>query len=163
MNANALSRPMKNSVHIASALLAATLALVAQAAAQVGSHGQVMILDLSKEATDSITFHSRPVTLSGFWKPRQSDIKVCEQMAGNYLRPSTKRLSRGFKAYHRQYVGIEREGRRVLYLNAFYSNHSVRGAIVESLVNAYDGGDSFWGLVCDPRSHSVSEFEKNTG
>ena len=153
---------MKNSVRIASALLAATLAFEARGAAQVDSHGQVMILDLSEKVRDSITFHSRPVTLSDFWKPRQSDVKVCEQAAGSYLRPSTKRLSRGFKAYHRQYVGIEREGRRVLYLNAFYSNHSVRGALVESLVNAYDGGDSFWGLVCDPRSHSISEFEKNT-
>jgi hypothetical protein len=31
------------------------------------------------------------------------------------------------------------------------------------LVDAYDGGDNFWGLVCDPTSGHISEFEKNHG
>jgi hypothetical protein len=128
------------------------------------SLGEAIVLNLVEAPGDVIVFHSRSaVRLSGVWKPRPSDVAACEQFAQDYFNPSTKLLPHQFKAYHRQYIGIKRGKRRLLYLNAFYSHHAPGPHFKEQLVNAYDGGDNFWGLVCDPRSGNISEFEKNHG
>jgi hypothetical protein len=123
-----------------------------------------MILNLGKNTSGYIKFHGRSsVKLSGFWKPVDSDVAACEQQLRSYFGPLTKLLPRGFNEYHRQYLGIKRGQRRLLYLNAFYS-HNVPGlALRERLVDSYDGGDNFWGLVCDPKAREISEFEKNHG
>jgi hypothetical protein len=128
------------------------------------SLGVAMVLNLVEAPSDIITFHSRSaVRLSGIWKPRPSDVAACERSAQDYFNPSTKLLPHKFKAYHRQYIGIKRGKRRLLYLNAFYSHHAPGPIFKVELANAYDGGDNFWGLVCDPRSGLISEFEKNHG
>ncbi len=126
--------------------------------------GEVMVLNLEQAPKDVIRFHSRSaVSLSGIWKPQPSDVAACERFAQDYFNPSTKLLPHQFKAYHRQYIGIKRGKTRLLYLNAFYSNHAPGPLLKAKLVNAYDGGDNFWGLVCDPRSGTISEFAKNHG
>jgi len=115
------------------------------------------------EKQEPITFCSRPVRLHGFWKPRPADVAKCDRLVEHYLGPSTKRLPRGFIEYHRQYLGIERDGRRVLYVNAFFAHDAAGPAMRKELVNACDGGDIFWGLVCDSASATISEFEMNRG
>jgi hypothetical protein len=171
--ARRLARPMKKSVPlIAGLILAAGLAFAAQAedrpaqtAVVAGANlGQVMILNLGKKADDFLKFHGRSsVKLSGLWKPADSDVAACEQLVQSYFGHSTRLLPRQFSEYHRQYLGIQRGRRRLLYLNAFYSNKAPGPALRERLVDAYDGGDNFWGLVCDPNAKKISEFEKNHG
>jgi hypothetical protein len=126
--------------------------------------GEIIVLNLDQAPKDVIRFHSRSaVSLSGIWKPLPSDVAACERFALDYFNPSTKLLPHQFKAYHRQYIGIKRSKTRLLYLNAFYSHHAPAPLLKARLVDAHDGGDNFWGLVCDPRSGAISEFVKNHG
>jgi len=130
--------------------------------AQARPIGQVTVLDLKGRARGPIKFCSRSsVKVSGYWTPTPGDIRACDAAAGEYLAPATKRLPGPFAEYHRQYFGFASEGRRLLYLNAYYSNNVEGAKRRKDLVNICDGGDMAWGLVCDPSTRGISEFEKN--
>lgn len=63
-------------------------------------------------------------------------------------------------SYFRQYVGIEVDGRRLVYINAFRSAEG-HGDWRETPALACDGGDDYWGAVYDPATKEFSQLAFN--
>lgn len=112
-----------------------------------------------------------------FWSPTPAQIEELEKRLPVYLRKQrrSEQADQLSSRYLRQYVGITREGRKLIYLNAFPKevvdmycrvgaksdsgdcrNHwRVQGIFV------CDGGDDFWGVEYDPASKEFSGLAFN--
>ena len=105
-----------------------------------------------------------PEGLTGYWAPgkadlvdveRQIDALVARELAAQYgdADDEQDRLR-----YRRQYVGFERAGQRVIYVNAVAAgSHSWR----RHTVNICDGSVISFGAVYDPTRHRFDWFMFN--
>ncbi len=63
--------------------------------------------------------------------------------------------------FDRQYVGIEMDGRQLIYLNAFHLPDDADIDPARDAIRVCDGGAQFWGAVFDPASGSFSDVQFN--
>jgi hypothetical protein len=65
--------------------------------------------------------------------------------------------------YVRQYIGLQRNGSRIVYINALHVKR--KSSIVEKVNDEFlrlcDGGSEAWGIEYDPQRKAFSEFETN--
>ena len=101
-----------------------------------------------------------PEGLAGYWSPKDADIAEVEQKIDAFV---TKELrDRGEEGppptYRRQYVGFERAGRQVIYVNGHGDwSDSWR----TKAVNICDGGVIAFGAVYDLGVHRFDWFQFN--
>lgn len=91
------------------------------------------------------------------WQPTQADIGALERALPTVVPggdPAT---------WQRQYVGLVRDGVRLVYVNAWPRNLARPDDPSREAVRACDGGAQFWGAVWDPRAAAFSEFAANGG
>jgi hypothetical protein len=76
---------------------------------------------------------------------------------------NTARQIKNIGQYHRQYVGIVIDGRRLIYINAFSSvlSDALDAFWRNKIINVCDGGEAFWGAVYDPLTHTFSHLAIN--
>ncbi len=113
---------------------------------------------------------------SGYWTPTLREISEMEARLPDYLRahPHERRPDqwRQLKAYLRQYLGIERAGRRLIYVNvlggALFSPErrvSHRPAIERTWRSAAavicDGGPDFFGAEYDVDTRRFTRIDFN--
>jgi hypothetical protein len=99
-----------------------------------------------------------PGRVTGYWAPSRQQIEQLESRLPT-LAPQVPNVT----DFDRQYVGIEVEGRRLIYLNAFrLPDHSEMNPAREA-IRVCDGGSMFWGAVFDPASGEFSELAFNGG
>jgi len=94
--------------------------------------------------------------VTGYWAPSRQQVDQLEARLTQLQSQVQAPLD-----FDRQYVGIEADGRRLIYINAF---HLADGSTLDparEAVGACDGGRHFWGALYDPERGSFSEFHFN--
>lgn len=110
----------------------------------------VQILDTCER--DSPAHH--PQQLSGYWAPSRQQIEQLEAHL-EQLKPT---ISAPADA-DRQYVGIEADGQRLIYVNAFRLPDGSALDPGHDAVRDCDGGGSLWGAVYNPQIGEFSQIE----
>ena len=110
-----------------------------------------------------------PANVSQFWNPSAAQIERLERLLPTYVRGGAdpRRHVPGNVEYHRQYLGIVVDGRRLIYGN-FYpagafqpTRPSDRFDEKSTPVVVCDGGPVFWGVVFDPESNAFLDLQVN--
>lgn len=99
-----------------------------------------------------------PGRVTGYWAPSRQQIEQLESRL-----PALEAQVPNVTDFDRQYVGIEVEGRKLIYLNAFHlPDHGDMDPAREA-IRVCDGGNQFWGALFDPTSGEFSELAFNGG
>lgn len=92
--------------------------------------------------------------VTGYWAPSRQQVEQLEAQLGQLEgRVSSPQDS------DRQYVGIEADGRELIYVNAFTLADGSDIDPAREAIRVCDGGATFWGAVFDPRSATFSELQ----
>lgn len=105
--------------------------------------------------TDARAYEDEPGSSPRYWRPRAADAEALEAALPAYLEAHQGHLqsvSRPLGEYYRHYVGIEQEGRRVLYMFAFCDAHD---GDWERPLHVSDGGDCYFHVWFDPETQTV--------
>lgn len=97
-----------------------------------------------------------PGEITGYWAPSRQQIEQLEARL-DQLQPTIERPG----DFDRQYVGIEVQGRRLIYINAFNLPDDSELDPARTAIQVCDGGAQFWGAVFDPESGQFSGIQHN--
>jgi hypothetical protein len=106
---------------------------------------------------------SSPSNVSQFWSPSLEQIQRLEHDLPMYVRPGDGRkpVIADTVQYHRQYVGIVVNGKRLIYGNFYPTSVSDYFDEKSTPVVVCDGGASFWGIVFEPESSVFLDLQIN--
>ena len=106
---------------------------------------------------------SSPSNVSQFWSPSLEQIQRLERALPGYVRfnEGRKPVIAHTVEYHRQYVGIVVNGKRLIYGNFYPTTVSDYFDEKSTPVVVCDGGASFWGIVFEPESSVFIELQIN--
>jgi hypothetical protein len=106
---------------------------------------------------------SSPSNVSQFWSPSLEQIQRLESALSTYIRlgDGPKPVIANSVQYHRQYVGIIVNGRRLIYGNFYPTSVSDYFDEKSTPVVVCDGGASFWGIVFEPESSKFLDLQVN--
>ena len=160
-------------------MMLATL-LLASTAAVAGSDGALNPRDstiLAPEAGKDLLHQCSRAVPTGArvaWRPKEEQIAILETMlpAALHVVTSTFRMPyRSTTEFRRQYVGIARANRKLIYMNAFprdVGNPAPDGPPSgrafdwrRQPVVVCDGGPAFFGVEYDPATKRFNHFEFN--
>lgn len=96
--------------------------------------------------------------VSGYWAPSRQQVEQLEAAL-----PQLKDQVSAPADFDRQYVGIEIDGRQLIYINAFRLPDGSQINPAREAIRACDGGSMFWGALFDPTTGTFSEFHANGG
>jgi hypothetical protein len=99
---------------------------------------------------------------NGSWMPSRSDILEIEKRLPDFIAHHTP-LHRSINDDYKQYVGIIRGGRRLVFLSAFSipaDAPRVRGWQSKPIIWG-GGGDTVWRIQYDPQQKTFEGFEMN--
>jgi hypothetical protein len=115
-----------------------------------------------------------------YWAPTREDLDALERGLQPVLQEAIRRASPGDGAplkaedYYRQYVGIIRNGKRLIHVSGFHRDYArsvagihSQGASGDTLrwrtvpISACDGGTMFFSVEYDPRKHSFTRVRFN--
>jgi hypothetical protein len=108
-----------------------------------------------------------PVSVSGYWLPSATDTRRLDSDLGKLSHVSSKLCCMsGFrvvrpKSYFRQYIGVEVDGQRLIYINAFDPGIAQQLDWLHEPVVGCDGGTAFWGALYNPQTRSFSAVAFN--
>jgi hypothetical protein len=116
--------------------------------------GQSLLRQCSRDA---------PANVSQFWDPSGEQIQKLELLLPKYVGNDAGQKLRipGNVEYHRQYIGIVVNGKRLIYGNFYpadfpdYLDEKSRPVVV------CDGGPAFWGIVFDPEANLFLDLKVN--
>jgi hypothetical protein len=101
--------------------------------------------------------------LTGLHQASEADVAAAEGSLpaafGASDRPEAKDVLERLDEYTRQYVGFERDGRRLVYVNAFCTDTGRDPS--REIVAVLDGGDCFWQAQVDPATGAVVSLSIN--
>lgn len=106
-----------------------------------------------------------PAGLSGYWPLTLDDVRRLERDLPAFLETKVPKNRRPIAAsipIYRQYVGMYRAGRRVVYVNGFASfSEPDRLEWREHVYVVCDGGPTHFGAVFDLETGKFTDFEGN--
>jgi len=111
---------------------------------------------VTKERAAEMGIASWLVESDGFWMPSGDDIIKLEEKIGEYLSQNSGQFYRQppvwerLDEYQRQYIGLERGDRQIIYGNYFCDSGRVDW--LQELVIVEDGGDCFFQVEYDVES-----------
>ncbi len=97
-----------------------------------------------------------PGRVTGYWAPSRQQVEQLEARL-----PSLETQVPKAADFDRQYVGIEMDGRQLIYLNAFHLPDDADIDPARDAIRVCDGGAQFWGALFDPASGSFSDVQFN--
>ena len=97
------------------------------------------------------------------WTPGRTDVLKLEKGIESFLKKAAPKGSQDLwtkiPTYKRQYIGIVRKGRKVIFINFFCDAFNSDWKTVPVVVD--DGGDCFFNVLYDPGSATFSELRIN--
>jgi len=97
------------------------------------------------------------------WTPDRADVLKLEKRIESFVKKAAAKRSPNLwtklATYKRQYIGIMRNGRKVIFANFFCEAFSINWKAVPVAVE--DGGDCFFNVLYDPASAAFSDFRIN--
>lgn len=97
-----------------------------------------------------------PGRVTGYWAPSRQQVEQLEAQL-----PSLEAQVPKAADFDRQYVGIEMDGRQLIYLNAFHLPDDADIDPARDAIRVCDGGAQFWGAVFDPASGRFLDVQFN--
>jgi len=94
--------------------------------------------------------------VTGYWAPSRQQVEQLEAALDQLEGPLPSA-----RDFDRQYVGIEAEGRELIYVNAFRLPDGIETDPAREAIRVCDGGAMFWGAVFDPQAGTFSELQFN--
>jgi hypothetical protein len=104
---------------------------------------------------------SSPTNVSDYWSPSPSQVIAIEKLLPELIRKSGHKLN--LSGSYRQYLGVTRQGKKVIYLNSF-PRAVAESAHLDWRTKALvicDGGAAFWGVEFDPDDNTFHNLEFN--
>ena len=104
-----------------------------------------------------------PANVSQFWDPSGEQIGRLEFLLPKYVGNDAGQKLRipDNVEYHRQYVGIVVNGKRLIYGNFYPANFPDYLDEKSKPVVVCDGGPAFWGIVFDPEANVFLDLKVN--
>lgn len=97
------------------------------------------------------------------WTPDRSDVLKLEKEIKSFLKNAAPQKSQDLwtkiPTYKRQYIGITRKRRKVIFINFFCENYRTNWRLTPIVVN--DGGDCFFNVLYDPAAAAFSDLQIN--
>jgi hypothetical protein len=97
------------------------------------------------------------------WTPRKNDILKLEKRIGGYLKTAASkaspRLWSRLPSYKRQYVGVVRGGRKMIFASFFCQTGSADWKTTPIMV--LDGGDCYFNILYDTTTAEFSNLQIN--
>jgi hypothetical protein len=142
----------------------------------VPREGVAILADSQATAAMAPCSRTAPEPTSGTWRVKAKDVRGLDGLlAGEVARQlehfplssalSDTSLAAQARTYYVQVVGVERDGRRLLYVNGFASD--VVRALDDSTAWHYQpvvacaGGQEYFGVEYDPRARTLAQFAFN--
>ncbi|KAF1016159.1 MAG: hypothetical protein GAK31_01644 [Stenotrophomonas maltophilia] len=97
-----------------------------------------------------------PGRVSGYWAPSRQQVDQMEARLSSLEAQVPKVLD-----FDRQYVGIEANGRQLIYINAFHLPDASTINPAREAIDVCDGGRQFWGALYDPQDGRFSDVQFN--
>ncbi|MCS4234312.1 hypothetical protein ACTUVK_003251 [Stenotrophomonas rhizophila] len=94
--------------------------------------------------------------VTGYWAPSRKEVEQLEAALPTLEAQVPKAVD-----FDRQYVGIEMNGRKLIYLNAFHLPDDADIDPAREAIRVCDGGRQFWGAVFDPASAQFTDVRFN--
>lgn len=98
------------------------------------------------------------------WLPSAAEIAAAERGLAAFLAGEAPELARKLPSYYRQYVGIVRAGRRLIYINVMHQESLTEDPEIDptkELIFVSDGGDWYFQLEYDVATGGYLEFGIN--
>ena len=120
---------------------------------------------VTKEQAEEMRIASWLVESDHFWTPSGDDILKLEEKLAGYLSQNSSQFYRQppvwerLDAYQRQYIGLERGGRQIIYGNYFCENGGINWR--QELVFVIDGGECYFQVEYDMESRLFTELRVN--
>ena len=120
--------------------------------------GQTLVHPHSRDAIDSV---------EGFWIVTDKDVRRLEDNFKKVttLKTNYSKLS-SLETYAFQYIGVVRNGKKFIYINAFPANYAERKDLytkdwTKQPIIVHDGGNGFWGVLFDVEKQEFSSLSIN--
>lgn len=103
----------------------------------------------------------------GLWEVPEKEVVLIDKALIRFLRSNGKKIDLPFliTEYVRQYIGLQRNESRVVYINALHVKQK-RSSILRKINNEFlrlcDGGGEAWGIEYDPKTKTFGKFETNS-
>ena len=94
--------------------------------------------------------------ITGYWAPSRQDVDALERHL-DALQPQIAAPALA----GRQYVGFERGGKQLIYINAFQLPDHSQTHPAREAVRSCTHGEHFWGAVYDPQTATFTEVLHN--
>ena len=123
--------------------------------------GVVVVLGLEQSSrfAEICTREAPAADPAGFWRPEEAIVRAAELALADYVRDWSRRgLCAPLSSHVRQYLGINVEGRDLVYINSYPDGARIES---DSFAIVCDGGRSFWGAVYEPDRRSVLRLDFN--
>ena len=98
------------------------------------------------------------------WLPGASEIAAAERGLAAFVKGEAPELAAKLPRYYRQYVGIVRNGRKLIYINAMHEESLAEDPELDptsGLIFTMDGGDWYFQLEYDVDARAYLEFGIN--
>ena len=106
-----------------------------------------------------------PQNVTAYWELDPVEVaRIDRALMKHIARSGLKgRLSLAADGYVRQFLGLVRDGRRIVYINAFGARGGEDEAKARSEFAVWcDGGSLFWGIEYDAQTKSFLNFAANS-
>jgi hypothetical protein len=107
-----------------------------------------------------------PQNVSEFWEPSVEQVDALERHIDDFFsswHPPERRgvPSERLQDYHRQYLGIVVDGKRLIYGNFYDPDGYESGTETQKAEVWCDGGPNLFGLEYDPLEHKIINAQVN--
>jgi hypothetical protein len=120
--------------------------------------GQTLVYPYSRDDVDSV---------EGFWIVTDKEVELVENNFKKVttLKPNYSKLS-SLDTYAFQYIGVVRNGKKYIYINAFPAFYAERKDPftrdwTKQPIKVHDGGNGFWGVLFDIEKQKFSNLSIN--
>lgn len=102
--------------------------------------------------------------MADFWEVPAGDVAQIDRPLLRHFQQAglTKSLLAQPEDYARQYIGLRRQGRRIVYVNAMWARRAwIAKHAATEFIKLCDGGNMAWGIEYDYETSSFSRFQIN--